>query len=161
MLKHVFPNFLQDERIYAQAERYWIDLWNQIGPFDRAENGWVQPWFQPLPPALSEGNPIFSAVSPTLRRGVRILQSEPTEQGLEFYAYPDTFGGTIFDPFAIQELVISCALSDVAAEYAMSLIRPWVAGKPIRFDRDGSVLVATGGRLDSRSFEDISFLFAA
>jgi hypothetical protein len=134
MLKHLYPDFLKDEREYVAAERYWIGLWQQLCADIGDRNGWRQPWFEPLPPSISEGNPIFSAVSPRLKRGIRIIQSEPTEKGLELVAYPDTFGGSIFDPEAIHELVISCALSDVAAQVAMSLIKPWVDGKSASFE---------------------------
>jgi len=140
MLTHLFPNFLHDERIYAQAESFWVDLWNRVDGLDRHRNGWRQPWFQPLPPDVGEGNPIFSAVSPVLRRGIRILQSEPTEKGVEYFAYPDTFGGAVFVPGVISEWVISCALSDEAAHYALSQIRQWVAGKPITIDERVGVM---------------------
>jgi hypothetical protein len=132
MIEHLYQNFLHDEKIYAQVEQFWIDLWQKIDPAIR--DGWQQPWFQLLPPSISEGNPIFSAVSHRLKRGIRILQSEPTEKGLEFVAYPDTFDGSIFDAKAIHELVISCALSDAAARIALSLMMPWVEGKAISFD---------------------------
>jgi len=161
MIKHLFPDFLRNGRVYAQAEKYWIDRWDQINSLDRDENGWKQPWFQPLPPEVSEGNPIFSAVSLVLRRGIRILQSEPTEKGVEFYAYPDTFGGTIFDPAAIHELVISCALSDVAASHAITLIRPWVAGRPISFDMHEGGVVAMNRRPTIWSFDGTTFPSAA
>ena len=146
MVKHLFPDFLKNVDDYALAEQYWIGLWKDVDTVLRDAYGWKQPWFQPLPPDVSEGNPIFSAFSPTLKRGIRILQSEPTEKGVEFYAYPDTFGGTIFDPAAIHELVISCALSDLAARYAMSLIRPWVSNEQITFDMFGAGVVAEGRR---------------
>lgn len=161
MVKHILPNFLQDYQVYAQAERYWIDLWDQIEPFTRTHRGWLQPWFQPLPPALSEGNPIFSAVSPELRRGIRILQSEPTEQGVEFFAYSDTFGGTILDPDTIHELVISCALSDVAAFFTLSLMRPWVAGRPISLDRHENSMFALDLSPSVRAFDDRPYTSAA
>jgi hypothetical protein len=134
MLKHLYPNFLKDEREYVASERYWIDLWQQIDMDAKDRNEWRQPWFQPLPPSISEGNPIFSAVSPRLKRGIRIIQSEPSETGLEFVAYPDTFGGPVSDPDAIHELVISCALSDASAKAAFSVMLPWVEGRRVSLD---------------------------
>ncbi len=59
MVEHLYPNFLHDEGVYAQVEQYWIDLWEKIDP--KIRDGWKQPWFQPLAPSISEGNPIFSA----------------------------------------------------------------------------------------------------
>ena len=61
---------------------------------------------------------------------------------MEFFAYPDTFGGTIYDPEAIHELVISCALSDAAASLAKSLLGPWVANKSLSFDQNDPGQVA-------------------
>ena len=83
---------------------------------------------------MSEGNPIFSAVSYKLKLGIRILQYQPTQNGLEFFAYPDTFGGTMFDPEAIHELVISCALSDRAEFLASTMMKTWMAGEPLSFE---------------------------
>jgi hypothetical protein len=152
MVEHLYANFLHDETSYAQAEHFWIDLWEKIDP--AARDGWQQPWFQPLPPSISEGNPIFSSVCPPLKRGIRILQSEPVEKGLEFVAYPDTFGGSIFNQNAIHELVISCALSDVAARIARSLILPWVKGKPVSFDLYEAGLIAFDGSRFERIYSD-------
>lgn len=143
MIVHLFPNFLEDEGDYALAERYWVDLWEGIV---RGRREWRQPWFQPLPSSIGEGNPIFSAVSPSLRRGIRVIQSAPTETGLELVAYPDTFGGSASDPDAIHELVISCALSDVAAEVARSLMVPWVEGRAVAFDSTGAEPIAPTDR---------------
>lgn len=161
MVKHLFPNFLQDETVYAQVERFWIDLWQGIDPDVRARQGWCHPWFEPLPPSISEGNPIFSAVSPSLRRGVRILQYEPTEKGVEFFAYLDTFGGTIYDPDAIHELVISCALSDAAATLATSHIRRWIANMSISLDPNGTRQSAAFYRPPDWAFDNSSLTPAA
>ena len=140
MVRHFFSRFLHDEAEYRASERFWLDLWNQIDSRDRFGYGWKAPWFEPLPPDLSEGNPIFSAVSVELRRGIRIIQDEPKEGGLELVAYPDTFDGPIHDPRSIKELVVSCALSDVAARVALEFMRPWVADQKIRFDFDNAYL---------------------
>jgi len=158
VIEHIFPNFLHDERAYAEAERYWLDLWSRVSPIDREMQGWRQPWFQPLPPDVSEGNPIFSAYSPGMRQGIRILQSEPTESGLEFYAYHDTFGGTIDDPSAIHELVISCALSDLAAHHASIMLNQWVSSGSVSFGvRKAAVDVSV--RAPRRAIPDLKPVF--
>jgi hypothetical protein len=152
MVTHMFPNFLEDEQVYREVESYWAHLWEQIDANSRVANGWHQPWFQPLPPSIGQGNPIFSAVSPRLRRGIRIIQAEPTEKELEFVAYPDTFGGPVFDPHAIHELVISCALSDAAAWVAFSLMSRWVEGKGLSFDLSEAGLVPSIDFADERIY---------
>jgi hypothetical protein len=154
MLEHLYPDFLKDERVYLDVERYWVGLWEQIDANTRALKGWQQPWFQPLPPSISEGNPIFSAVSPLLRRGIRVIQSEPTEKGLELFAYPDTFGGPVFDPNSIHELVISCALSDAAARVALSLMNRWVEGKDLSFDLSEAGLILSNDFTPERVYAD-------
>lgn len=127
MVTHLYPDFLEDERVYAQAVQHWLDLWKSIDPAMREGNRWEQPWFPALLPDVAEGNPIFSAYSPSLKRGIRVLQAEPTRDRVEFFAYMDTFG-------KINELIISCALSDAASDLAMDLMKPWVSGEAIPFD---------------------------
>ena len=133
MINHLYPNFLKDLNQYALSETYWQDLWQTLNDPDRTRFGWQKPWFQPLPPKLGQGNPIFTAFSPLLRRGIRVIQHEPTSQSLEIQAWPDSFGGAVTDPESIKELVIACALSDVAARVAKDLMQPWVANRPISF----------------------------
>ncbi len=153
MIEHILPDFMQDDLAYAQAERYWVQLWLQLDPDIRGDNGWIQPWFRPLTRSLGEGNPIFSAVSPARKRGIRIIQFEPTSPRAEIVAYADTFGGPFYDPSAISELVISCALSDVTAAMALSLMRPWIAGQSVSFDLDDDGLSLVDRRAE-RTFGD-------
>jgi len=133
MIDHLYSDFLKDPKQYYLSEDYWQRLWQNICYQDRSRFGWQQPWFQPLQPRLGQGNPIFSAFSPLLRRGIRVIQHEPTRQTLEIQAWPDSFGGPITDPESIKELVIACALSDLAVGVAMDLMQPWVANRPISF----------------------------
>src|SRR5690349_7245784 len=142
MITHLYSNFLRDDREYWLSEDHWLRLWEQLDPRVRDEFAWRQRWFEPLPRALGEGNPIFSAVSPVLRRGIRVIQHEPTESGVEIQAWPDTFGGGIDDPDSISELVIACALSDEASRIAFSLMESWVSGGDLscHFDEDGRLL---------------------
>jgi hypothetical protein len=137
MINCLYPGFLSDAAIYAHSEEFWRQLWDRVDESARDDFGWVQPWFQPLPRELAEGNPIFSAVSKELRRGIRVIQHEPTKNEVEIQAWPDSFGGTR-DSARIDELVISCALSDVSAEIALGLIIPWVQGKSPSFGQDRS-----------------------
>jgi hypothetical protein len=134
MADHLYPRFLRDSNEYALSERHWARLWEEVDPPARIAKGWQQPWFQPLPPSLGEGNPIFSAVSRMLRRGIRVIQHEPTESGLEIQAWFDVFGGGLDDPERIEELVISCALSDAASSVARLLIERWISGGPVGLD---------------------------
>ena len=133
MIDHIYANFLNDPMQYSLSESYWQTLWMGIHYQDRSRFGWQQPWFQPLPPKLGQGNPIFSAVSPVLRRGIRVIQHEPTTESLEIQAWADSFGGLITDPESIKELVIACALSNLSAGVALEIIRPWVANRPVSF----------------------------
>jgi hypothetical protein len=145
MINHLYPDFLHDDRAYRLSEAHWLGLWEQLDPRIRDEFGWRQPWFEPLPRALGEGNPIFSAVSPVLRRGIRVIQHAPTESGLEIQAWPDTFGGSAGEHDSISELVISCALSKAASLVALSLLEPWVSGGELsfHFDEGGQLLPMT------------------
>jgi hypothetical protein len=154
MVNHLYSNFLSDDREYRLSEEHWVRLWEQVDPPGRARFGWHQPWFQPLPRSLGEGNPIFSAVSPMLRRGIRVIQHAPTEPGLEIQAWPDCFGGSSSDPDRIEELVISCALSDQASEVVLSLMEPWVKGEP--FDFDEGRVSSLAGRNRELTLSDLS-----
>jgi hypothetical protein len=122
MVRHIAADFLKDERRYRQAERYWRDLWNQlVGELGVTEQ-WRTPW---LGEPLRDGDPMFSAVSPALRRGVHIIQHEPTSEALELEAWVDHFGEEGKDD-VIEQLVISCALSEEAAARARQLLRSWI-----------------------------------
>jgi hypothetical protein len=159
MIILMHTTFLQDAQEYALAEKYWIDRWHQIEGTTRSRFGWQQPWFHPLPPNISQGNPIFSAVSPQLKRGIRVIQHEPTSASLEIQAWPDTFGGSVTDPESIRELVIACALSDVSAALALEMMEPWVAGHAVSFlahHRGGPQLPGRSARAMSGRFPQIT-----
>jgi hypothetical protein len=131
MANHLFPRFLEDRSEYRRAAAFWTQLWERIDLQGPSLRGWQHPWFAvdlDGPPDLLDGNPIFSAVSPERRQGVRIIQYPPTSGELELEWWLDTFGGPADDPDAIHELVISCALSDKAAAKATELIRAWLDG---------------------------------
>jgi hypothetical protein len=145
VVKNLFPQFLEDSVQYGLAERHWEALWERIDPSSRESSGWTHPWLGTGSPDIKDGNPIFSAYSPVLGRGIRVIQNEPVGQGLDIQAWLDTFGGDLNDPDRIHELVISCALSDVASEIALSLMSPWVRGEHISFTYDEAGLLLPNG----------------
>ena len=89
MIKHLFVNFMYDERDYRASEHYWEALWLRTNSDMIKDYNWVNPWISTGSPDCLDGNPIFSAFSPSLRRGVRIIQHEPTTERLEIQAWPD------------------------------------------------------------------------
>lgn len=122
MVRHIAADFLKDQRQYQQAERYWRELWDRlVGEVGVAEQ-WRTPW---LGAPLRDGDPMFSAVALALRRGVHIIQHPPTSQAPELEAWVDRFGEEGKDN-VIDQLVISCALSEEAAARARLLLRPWI-----------------------------------
>jgi hypothetical protein len=133
VVNNLFPHFLEDPEQYRLSERHWQDLWGRTDPFDRETYRWTHPWLGTGSPDLKDGNPIFSAYSPVLGRGVRVVQTEPVGPGLDIQAWLDTFGGDITDPDRILELVISCTVSHAASEIALSLMSSWVRGESISF----------------------------
>ncbi len=125
MVQHLCKSFLTDAAEYESAQARWRQLWERLVVTEKREAEWQVPWFVPEfvnGTPMRDGNPIFSAVSPTLRRGVRIIQHEPTTDQLELDYWLDTFGSDE----TISELVISCALSDQAEQRASNLIRAWI-----------------------------------
>jgi hypothetical protein len=136
MVIDLFSDFLNDPAQYAESERLWHDLWLKIDPMLRERYLWETPWLGTGSTSIKDGNPIFSASSPVLRRGIRIIQQEPVQTGLDFQVWLDTFGGALTEPDCVHELVIACVLSDVATIYASALITQWVAGRPLAFEVD-------------------------
>jgi hypothetical protein len=132
----LFANFLKNPDEYRLSERYWLELWEQTDPVDRERFQWTYPWVGTGSPDILDGNPIFSACSLVLRRGIRVIQTEPVGPELDIHAWLDTFGGDVADPDRIDELVISCSLSDAASQFALSYMRPWMRGGSITFTYD-------------------------
>ncbi len=157
MITLFYKSFLNDFGEYRASEKHWEDLWKQSG----STPDWICPWASTGAPDCLDGNPIFSAYSPLVRRAVRIIQHEPTTDNVEIRAWPNFAGGSVFDPEAYRELVIACALSDVSSQYALSLIRPWVTGESLYLDIYGGSMNPRSPLLVDLPFEAISLSSAA
>lgn len=128
MVQHLCKTFLVDAAEYRSAQARWSELWDKLVAAQRPTTEWKSPWFASTfadGTPMSDGNPIFSAVSPVLKRGIRIVQHEPTTNQLELEYWLDTAGD---EAERIQELVISCALSREAEQRVEELLRTWIIG---------------------------------
>jgi hypothetical protein len=124
MVQHIDKEFLTRSIQYRHAEQYWQALWGRLLNRAGVAEKWRHPW---LGTPLADGNPIFSAVSAEMRRGVHIIQHAPTTEVVEMVWWLDRFGEEGIDE-VIDQLVISCALSQEAAERASELMEGSVTG---------------------------------
>jgi hypothetical protein len=133
MAEFLFPDFLQDPRQYEQAEsvwqRSWQDLIGRTGTLDLWETPWFSTNFNDGTPCR-DGNPIFSAVSPTRRLGIQVIQLEPEENPREITYWMDTFAKG--EPEEVNELVIACVLSDQTLLDAVNLMRQWITREQVQ-----------------------------
>ena len=136
MVTNLYERFLEDPEHYEQSEQYWRRLWAEVVSDAGGWHTWLTPWMGTGAPHIKDGNPIFSAISPVLRRGVRVIQLEPYEPGLDFQVWFEDTEPNPLDPENVHELVIACVLSDLAGAYARNVLEPWVGGSPISIRRD-------------------------
>lgn len=131
MGEYLFPRFLDDPREYEQAEALWASAWAELVARAGQQGQWQSPWlstqFADGTP-FHDGNPIFSAVSPTQRRGVRVIQHEPSQAAEDLSSWTDTFAAG--EAEAIEEPVVSCALTRQTLSDALALMERWITARP-------------------------------
>jgi hypothetical protein len=158
MDKYLYRNFLSDSVAYDAAESLWSKHWEELRERVGDPNEWETPWlntrFADGTPCR-DGNPIFSAISPLHRRGIRVIQLEPAADPRELYFWIDTFdeGG----PNGIDELVISCALTRETLMDAMNMMRQWIDDGQIELSQGGYYPgFPTGSRRRLRRLPNVS-----
>lgn len=113
------PDFQTNPQSYAACVSEWEALWQSIDRFARDLHDWTTPW---LDTSMRDGNPIFSARSSPLRRGLRIIQHG---DATIFAVWRNTFAKGSSE--AVDELVIDCALTDEHVARARELVGQWLA----------------------------------
>ncbi len=99
---------------YETAAQTWRSIFENAHPV-----GWTSPW---VDETWRDGNPVFSAWSRPLRKGLRIIQhSEPCKLAVWVSVYAQG------EPEEIRELVISCALNAESLEIAKQRIAEWTS----------------------------------
>ena len=127
----LYANFLNDADEYARAESFWQRRWQQLMDESGSGDSWQTPWVNTTflnGTPFRDGNPIFSAVCPSRRLGVRVIQLDPSEDDPEFRAWTDFFGD---DEDAVRKLVVACTLTEHSAEQTMDAIRRWITEERI------------------------------
>lgn len=113
------PGFRSISTDYEGSARRWEDLWSSTDAFLREFGGWATPW---LDQSWRDGNPIFSAWSRQLRRGFRVIQHDDPQQ---FVVWRNAFAGKD-SPDRVDELVVSCALTDATVTRVAEILREWL-----------------------------------
>jgi hypothetical protein len=148
-----FKNFLSDPQVYAEAEKYWYDLFRSILATSEKKAQWKK-WFDTSfldGTPIRDGNPIYSMVSHELRKGVRIIQDEPDPSCPEIVAWMGTFGDYSCEE-CIEELVISCVLSDETEKVARKLIYAFVVDNLPRQEMEKLIGSLNGHVSDSPNY---------
>jgi len=132
MVQPLLADFLNDRRQYGEAERLWRARWEELLRRVGQEAEWVSPWLKTTfadGTPFADGNPIFSAVAPQRRLGVRVIQLEPSEDPPELSFWIDTFAEG--EPESIKELVIACVLTPQRLDECLGLMERWITGEEI------------------------------
>jgi len=132
MVQPLLADFLNDRRQYGEAERLWRARWEELLRRVGQEAEWVSPWLKTTfadGTPFADGNPIFSAVAPQRRLGVRVIQLEPSEDPPELSFWIDTFAEG--EPESIKELVIACVLTPPRLDECLGLMERWITGEEI------------------------------
>ncbi len=128
MVNHVFKNFLSNIEEYKASEKMWCNLCENILVKNHGQKHgwktWLNVHFVDGTPFL-DGSPIYSLISPDNRKGICIYQDEPSKEIISIGAWMDKFG-PIDDGNFVEELVITCELSDESSQLASELIEVWV-----------------------------------
>ena len=126
MVNHLYKNFLSNLQEYKACEIFWHDLCETILiKYYGHKHGW-KVWLNVL---FLDGNPMYSLISPDSRKGIAIYQQdEPTEEKIYIGAWMDKFGPIDATHDFVEEIVISCELSEESAQLAKELIEIWVEG---------------------------------
>lgn len=119
----LYPDFLEDITSYQAASDFWQA---KLDPLFRELGLSKQNYLNTTMVngvALQDGNPIYQAYFPELKKAVRIIQEEPL--------LPADFGSwvnqTEVNEEEVEELVISLVLTEENVERAIAEIYGWLA----------------------------------
>ncbi len=118
----LYPDFLEDITSYQAASDFWQA---KLAPLFRELGLSKQDYLNTTMVngvALQDGNPIFQAYFPELKKAVRIIQEEPLLPA-DFSSWVNV---TEVDEEEVAELVISLVLTEENVERAVAEIYGWL-----------------------------------
>lgn len=118
----LYPDFLEDITSYQAASDFWQA---KLDPLFRELGLSKQDYLNTTMVngvSLQDGNPIYQAYFPELKKAVRIIQEEPILPA----DYGSWVNSTELEDEDIEELVISLVLIEENVERARETIRAWL-----------------------------------
>jgi hypothetical protein len=124
MSKFLYADFLENKRTYNLAQGSWNRLLTSLlkeyeythTPYiNQTQNGEKE----------YDGNPIFSAFIPEIKRAIRIIQIAPQEEGDDISAWLDDIALNA-KAEKTAELVVDIKLSQASKRIAKDLIHKWI-----------------------------------
>lgn len=122
MGKILFAAFLEDKRVYHLAYLFWKTFFERLTRTAKLE------YITYLSTeGDQDGNPIFHAYLPALKRALRIIQADPdeAEEEVDVKAWLDEVQPAPNTP-VVPELVIDMVLSEGAKQVGQRIIQAWV-----------------------------------
>lgn len=123
LMSILLPDFLQNPNDYVEAETVWQTLWISLPQ----QNAWRTPWLNTVfadGTPFMDGDPIFSAISNSGQRAVKIIQQAPDYGASHFEHWLETKPD--MPDWPQQVLVISCVLSSEHLEQSKNLLAAWM-----------------------------------
>ena len=124
--KVLYKDFLDNKRVYNLAQASWRRLLNSL----LKDFGYTHaPYLNDLVDGKKEydGNPIFNAYIPEIKRAIRIIQVSPQEEGEDISAWIDDIElKQKSRTKKTKELVLDIKLSKEARSIATEIIKEWI-----------------------------------
>ena len=123
MTTYKYTDFLENRQEYHESEKFWMRLFEEI--FMECPE-WKQ-WKKRLNFTLNDGtvirdgNPIFSAISPSRNKYFRIVQLDPRRAERDFLSWIK-----FNNDGHMVELTIQCAISDATVKAVKEVLRKLV-----------------------------------
>ncbi|MCK5507479.1 MAG: hypothetical protein KAI50_03040 [Desulfobacterales bacterium] len=129
MEKFLFPDFIDDAKVYEQAVAYWSELCNKVIKKQKKTWKWRR-WLTTQfinGTQFMDGNPIYSLINEKENRAIKIIQIKPQEYESVFTVWIDKFGeDSETVDIGVEVLVIYCCLTKKSAKIASKFITEWI-----------------------------------
>ncbi|MFK7971631.1 MAG: hypothetical protein AB8F95_14795 [Bacteroidia bacterium] len=122
----LISSFFNSTEQYLQMERFWALRFEALLLQTEKVGLWRYPWLNTrfangLP--FGDGDPIFSALSTSLKKSIKVVQNEDIDS---FSSFTQPF--TLETGEDVEMLIICCPQKDQAIEEGIEIIKGWMLG---------------------------------